>query len=362
MSLFFRKQKSRATARNFFCRLCFSVFVLVVVSQAAAAQNGTVRGKVRAPSGATLTGVIVELWRSSGFEGQTVTTRDGDFEFSGLVPASYEVVIKHQGYQNLSERAEFRFPKNSGRIEIVTLDVTLAPAEVRASEKPVASATFAQEVPAEAKKSYTEAMSKIKEGDAIKGMALLREAVSLFPDYFDARFSLASELTREGKTQEALTELEHARKVNDRSAAVYHLFGLLMGQQKKYLVAEYAFRQAIERGPRNASSYVSHALVLLELAKTDKENVERLNNIDLAERDLSRAIELTNQKMPLPFLHRARALEWKGNKKAAVRDLETYLKLSPGDRNEPAIREAIAKLNRDSGQWSVVSGQFEFKL
>jgi Tfp pilus assembly protein PilF len=352
MSLPFRKTKSRATARSYFCRLCFSVFSLAVLSSSVAAQSGTVRGKVRIPSGETITGVIVELWRSSGFEGQTVTTRDGDFEFSGLVPASYEIVIKHQGYQNLSERAEFRSPRNSGRVEIVTLDVTLTPRERPLSEKPVASTTFAQEVPAGAKKSYLLAMSRMREGNGIEAVALLREAVSLFPDYFDARLSLAGELARQGKHEDALVELEHARRLNDRSAAVYHLFGLLMENQKKFVVAEYAFRQAIERGPRNAPSYFSHALALVELAKIDKDNAERMKNLDLAERDLTRALELTNQKMPLAFLHRAVVLELKGNKKAAVRDLETYLKLNPGDRKEGAIREAIAKLNRE-----VVSGQ-----
>ena len=70
-----------------------------------------------------------------------------------------------------------------------------------------------------------------------------------------------------------------------------------------------------------------------------------MKNLDLAERDLTRAIELTNQKMLLAFLHRAVVFELKGNKKAAVRDLETYLKLSPGDRKEATIREAIQKLN-----------------
>ena len=225
MSLSFRKPKSRATARSYFGRLCFSVFSLVLLSSSVAAQNGTVRGKLRLPSGETITGVIVELWRSSGFEGQTVTTRDGDFEFGGLAPASYEIVIKYQGYETLSERFEFRSPRNSGRIEIVTLDLTLTPRETPLSEKPVTSTTFAQEVPAEAKKSYLLAMSKMKEGNAIEAVALLRAAVSQFPDYFDARLSLAGELAKQGKFEDALAELEHARRLNDRSAVVYHLFG-----------------------------------------------------------------------------------------------------------------------------------------
>ena len=331
--------------RRILLQLCCAVFLLVGIAVSARAQNGIIKGKVRVPSGATLTGVIVELWRVGGMEGQTVTTRDGDFEFANLTPASYEIVIKQQGYQALSERAEFHASRNSGRTEILTVDITLKPDSREAPLPAGPATTFAQNIPPAAQKAYNEAIQKLKDSKPLEAIALLQEAITLFPDYFSAHYALAGELARQRKIDDALAELELARRVNDRSAEVYHLFGMLMGQQKKYSIAEYAFRQAIDRNPLGTASYVSHAVVLIELVKTDKESLENSKWLDTAEHDLNRAIELSKEKMASAFLHRAQVRELKQDKKGAVLDLERYLKLNPDTPSQGTIREAITRLS-----------------
>jgi len=331
--------------RRILLQLCCAVLLLVGIAASARAQNGIIKGKVRVPSGATLTGVIVELWRVGGMEGQTVTTRDGDFEFANLTPASYEIVIKQQGYQALSERAEFHASRNSGRIEILTVDITLKPDSREAPLPAGPATTFVQNIPSAAQKAYNEAIQKLKDSKPLEAIALLQEAITLFPDYFSAHYALAGELARQRKIDDALAELELARRVNDRSAEVYHLFGMLMGQQKKYSIAEYAFRQAIDRNPLGTASYVSHAVVLIELVKTDKESLENSKWLDTAEHDLNRAIELSKEKMASAFLHRAQVRELKQDKKGAVLDLERYLKLNPDTPSQGTIREAITRLS-----------------
>jgi len=332
-------------SRRILLQLCCAVFLLVGIAVSARAQNGIIKGKVRVPSGATLTGVIVELWRVGGMEGQTVTTRDGDFEFANLTPASYEIVIKQQGYQALSERAEFHASRNSGRIEILTVDITLKPDSREAPLPAGPATTFAQNIPPAAQKAYNEAVQKLKDSKPLEAIALLQEAITLFSDYFSAHYALAGELARQRKIDDALAELEQARRINDRSAEVYHLFGMLMGQQKKYSIAEYAFRQAIDRNPLGTASYVSHAVVLIELVKTDKESLENSKWLDTAEHDLNRAIELSKEKMASAFLHRAQVRELKQDKKGAVLDLERYLKLNPDTPSQGTIREAITRLS-----------------
>ena len=332
-------------SRRILLQLCCAVFLLVGIAVSARAQNGIIKGKVRVPSGATLTGVIVELWRVGGMEGQTVTTRDGDFEFANLTPASYEIVIKQQGYQALSERAEFHASRNSGRIEILTVDITLKPDSREAPLPAGPATTFAQNIPPAAQKAYNEAVQKLKDSKPLEAIALLQEAITLFSDYFSAHYALAGELARQRKIDDALAELEQARRINDRSAEVYHLFGMLMGQQKKYSIAEYAFRQTIDRNPLGTASYVSHAVVLIELVKTDKESLENPKWLDTAEHDLNRAIELSKEKMASAFLHRAQVRELKQDKKGAVLDLERYLKLNPDTPSQGTIREVITRLS-----------------
>jgi Tfp pilus assembly protein PilF len=306
-------------------------------------QQGTIQGKVRAPSGTPLTGVIVELWHRGSHLNQTVTTGEGDFYFSSLMPDTYEIVVSHQGYQRVAEQVSFRFPGNTSQREVLPVEIRLRLVESEKAAHPPGT-TFAQNVPAEARAPFKSGVEKIGEGKSGEGIKLLQQAVQIFPDYFDANFALATELSKEsGRDQAALESLERARSVNDRDARVWHLFGIIMARREKFTVAEYAFRQAVERDPMNAQSRFSHGLTLLEVALRT-EGQEQQSALATAERELQKALDLTGQKLVAAYLHLARICELRGDRKAASEMLETYLKLNPEDKNAPAIREAMAKL------------------
>jgi hypothetical protein len=66
-----------------------------------------------------------------------------------------------------------------------------------------------------------------------------------------------------------LGELEKARLINDRDARVYQMFGVLMAGQRKYALAEWAFRAAIDRDPNGVQSLFNHALALVELNRDE---------------------------------------------------------------------------------------------
>jgi tetratricopeptide (TPR) repeat protein len=323
--------------------LFLAIPLLWALGGPAAAQHGMIRGKVRAPSGATLTNVIVELWGSGGNLGQTVTTNDGDFAFSGLNPEIYEIVIRHPGYQPVSEKAHFRFERNDARREVVTLDITLKPLAPATPATPP-GVSFAQEVPPAAREAFDKGLARLKEDKSAEGIALLKQAIQLFPDYFNAHFALGTELSKQNQPEAALQALERARQINDRDARVYHLFGILMARQGKFMVAEYAFREAIGRDPTNPQSYFSRALALLELALKEPNQLRRDLKLAEAERDFNKALNLSGQKLAASYLHLARIHEQRGDRQAAARALETYLKLQPDDKHAPAIREAMGKL------------------
>lgn len=317
------------------------VWLLVLVCPALA-QQGTIHGKVRAPSGATLNGVIVELWQSGSNLSQTVTSTEGDFYFNGLVPAGYELVISHQGYQRVSERVIFRLPGNMNQREVVEVEIRLTPLEKeQAGAAPGTS--FVQDVPPAAREAFEKGISSLREGKSDEGVAQLQEAIRIFPDYFNAHFALGAEYNRLDKTDEAIRSLEQARRINDRDGRVWQLFGLMMARREKFAVAEYALRQAIERDPVNPSSRFSHGLTLIELAVRVDEPA-RKEKLGEAERELNKALELSNRKLAAACLHLARIHELRGERRAAAEALETWLKLQPDDKNAPAIREAILKL------------------
>lgn len=321
-------------------RICL---LLVAFAAAVPAQTGVIRGKVRVPGGETLTGVIVELWRTGGLEAQTATTRDGDFEFPNLTPSNYEVIVKQQGYYPASQRVEFYFEQNNARLELRTIEILLRPLDQPVNRLPPGT-TFVQDVPEAARTAFTGAMAKLREGKPDEAQPLLDKAISIFPNYFDAHFSLAVEYDRLGRSEAALAALERARQINDRDARVYYIFGVIMSRNRKYVTAEYAFRSALDRNPTHAPTSLALGIVQFELARRTSKDAERVELLDLAERSLTRAIETSEPKLAAAYLQRARVREQKGTRPAAAEDLTTYLKLNPEDKNAPAIRAAIEKL------------------
>ncbi len=324
-------------------RNLFLALALVLLPATVCAQGNMVRGKVRSTNGTSLNNAIVELRQSGGgMIGQTVTRNDGNYAFSNLTPGEYEVVVLLAGFEPGLQIARFNYGERMGFWEIVTVDVVLR-AKPEAPLGPPGT-SFIQEVPKPARAAYDKAMDKIREGKSEEGVLLLHEAIGIFNEYFDANFSLGRELFRMGKDAEALEALERARKINDREAAVYHTFGLVMLKQQKFAVAEYAFREATRLATGNAVSHFYRGMALVEVAVRTSDERQRAIDFTEAEKELGRALDLSDKRLAAVYLQLARIHERRGDKEAAARDLEIYLKAEPEAKNSAAIREAITKL------------------
>jgi tetratricopeptide (TPR) repeat protein len=201
-----------------------------------------------------------------------------------------------------------------------------------------------QDVPKPARAAYEKAMARLREGKSEEGVAALREAIAGFSDYFDAHFALGKELFRAGKDAEALEALERARQINDRQDAVYYMFGLVMMKEGKYAVAEYAFREATKLNATSAASHFYHAQSLIELAVRGSDQRQRAADLNSADDELSRAWDISNKRLTMVYLQRARVHESRGDKEEAARDLESFLRAEPDAKNAAVIREAISKL------------------
>ena len=324
-------------------RNLFLALTLVLLPATVCAQGNMVRGKVRSINGTSLNNAIVELRQSGGgMIGQTVTRNDGDYAFSNLRPAEYEVVVLLAGYEPTLQIARFNYGERMGFWEVVTVDVVLRPKPEAALGPP--GVNFVQDVPKPARAAYDKATARLREGKSDEGVMLLHEAIGIFNEYFDANFLLGRELFRMGKDAEALEALERARQINDREAAVYHTFGLVMLKQQKFAVAEYAFREATRLATGNAMSHFYRGMALIEVAVRSSDERQRAIDLKEAERELDRALDLSDKRLTAVYLQRARIHERSGDKEAAARDLESYLKAEPEAKNSAAIREAITKL------------------
>ncbi|MFL6216228.1 MAG: tetratricopeptide repeat protein [Blastocatellia bacterium] len=324
-------------------RRWFSALALVfILATAAAAQRSMIRGKVRTPGGNPVNDAIVELRFGGGVMiGQTVTRNDGDFAFNGLQPAEYEVAVLMAGYPPTAQVVRFDDAGGMNFMQVVTVEIILRPKPEAAP--PVPATLFAQDVPKVARAAYEKAAAKLREGKSAEAIELLHTAIAEFSDYFDAHFALGQEMYRGGRDNEALEELERARQINDRQDVIYHLFGLIMFRQKKYALAQRAFREAENLKPNSPTAYFHRGMALVELG-INESGEQRDNDFNEALHELDRAWELSDQHMNDVRLQRARVYERRGDKAAAARELEAYLKAEPEAKNAAAIKAAIAKL------------------
>ena len=206
--------------------------------------------------------------------------------------------------------------------------------------------SFTQNVPFAARLFYAEAQARFKANKPAEGCDKLREALSYFPTYFNALLLLATESHKLNDEQTALEMIERARQVNDGDARVYRLFGLIMTEQGKFRLAEFGFREALQRDPNHPPSQQARGAALLELALLEKEPPQRAALLQDAERALRQALILSENQLATAHLHLADVYKARGEKQQAVRELETYLKSNPNAPNATAVRESIARLSR----------------
>src|SRR6185503_1029549 len=104
-----------------------SLSILLLLAGGAAAQNNTIKGKVRSDNGVTVNNAIVELRQTGGgiTTGQTVTRNDGDFAFSGLSSAEYELSVTIAGYEPVVQLARFSHMDRMDFREVLNVEIVI---------------------------------------------------------------------------------------------------------------------------------------------------------------------------------------------------------------------------------------------
>lgn len=333
--------------------LLLFLFTLTLAAAVCAQSGHIIRGKVRTADGVNVAHAHVELQSSNGARiGQTTTSSEGDFAYDGLSDTSFTIVVSSPDYQTVSQEVRFFKRIDAGTPgETQFVEIVLTP--TRRASTPPATPVFVQDVPPEARRKFDEANGSLKDKKADKAVLLLQEAVKLFPEYFEARLSLASELAKANRLNEAIIELEHARKVNPRDVRLYHLFGMILIQKKLPGPAAEVLAEAIRLSPSDPQLPYLRGTALIDstasITAVSPEEMKKKTAILLdAERSLSSAFDLSGKKMFLVHLQMARVHEKRNDPKRAADELEKYLRSTPNDKNAAAIRTAIDKLRGKS--------------
>jgi tetratricopeptide (TPR) repeat protein len=325
------------------------LFAALCAPAARAQQGHSLRGKVRDATGTNVGRATVILEHNGALVDQTVTNNEGDFSFTNLMDSSYTVVVSAPDYNPGSETVEFaRVVKDDQPGESRTVEITLlAKGGVR---PPRAGLNFVQNVPQAARDSFEAGVRAGRDNRAAEAVAAYEKAITIFPDYFDARLVLANEMARQGKFDDAIKHLDVARRVNERDDRLWDLFARVMMQQRKYAVAARIFAQAATLNPGEPQYLLSRGTALIEQAllidpsKSPQAATERDFAFSEAEKALTQAGRATTRKLPEVHLQLARLHEKKGDRARAADELELYLRQSSNLKNAEAVRQAIKTL------------------
>lgn len=155
-------------------------------------------------------------------------------------------------------------------------------------------------------------------------------------DDFQKALTTGRLLVRQGRVEEAITELRRAAALrDDKCAECFQSIGQINFQLGRFKEAAVAFRQAAELKPPNEAEMYNVLGVVLYL-QNEKESFEQAAAV------LQRAIELSKGKVVKAYYNLGFALIKAGKEQEGVSALKTYLDLDPDSSEASQARAVIA--------------------
>lgn len=264
----------------------------------------------------------------------------GQFFVRGLSPGRYQFRVETTGtpYQEFEtgwiELQSVRL--RPGGTENYPLDIVLKLKPNKSSESR-GETIFVQNVPKDARTFYERGAKSFQEGLFEDGVTALKQALELFPDYFQALELLGKEEVKAGRYEEGLPVLSRAVKVNPRAAASHYALGvayLKLGQ----------LDSAIESLNKSASFSPTNANAQMMLGIAFRQN-KRLAESEAA---FKKAIQLGGAAAAEAHFYLAGIYEKQKRFAAAAAELELYLKEANEINDPDKIREMIRGLKEKS--------------
>lgn len=321
------------------------LFFLITVAAAtvAQAQNNSITGMVfDAQSRQPISDLYVELLDRLGFTlARARITGGGRFAFRGMRAGDYQIKVLTLGTNYEEAVHDVRvvsLPLGNGRYssDMVQVDIYLKldPRKINTGSEGAATVVFAQEVPDEARKLYKKGV-KLLEDKKDEGLDSLKQAVEIFPTYYDALDRLGTEYVRRNQHREAAPYLIKAIDVNKRSYTSFYALGVASYNLKNWQAAIEALNAATTINPQSINAQIFYGLVLRIDGQFEK-----------AEKTLLKAKSLSEKSSPIAEIHWQLALLYEKTERynEAADELERYLKINSKAQNAEQIKKLIVDL------------------
>src|SRR2546423_4497185 len=248
-----------------------TAFVIMLVCCGASFAQGvnTLQGRVIAPNGsAPAQPVRVSLTYSGRPVYETFTDLGGHFSFSGLSTGTYEVTAEGDDMTFETTRVTADVTAFGGAPQLFMQDIHLQPIRAKQTARGSVVNAFVQNVPKGAAEALAQAQKFEQLGKRAEALTKMREALQIFPGYFEAHLALGNHFVQEGMFTDAIAELDRAREINPKDDRLYQSFGLIMIAQKNYRMAAAVLAEASRLNPGNPLNPLVNGIALIEQASS----------------------------------------------------------------------------------------------
>lgn len=301
--------------------------------------DNKISGQLHFPKGADRTPLKIRLTGDRG-EVSTNSGDDGRFFFRALRPGRYTLLVEGGAlYQSVAQVVDIiplGIPSSQGDnpSEMATLTIRLRP-KTDSSGSATAGTVDASAAPKEALDRYNSALTLAQNGERKKAIELLKEAISIHPQFVAAFNGLGVQYMRLGELDRAAEAFVSALKINPDAFILRLNYGMTLFQLKKYAEANQELEHAIKKNEGSATAHFYRGRSLIALKRYDEAEVE-----------LRRTVELGGGEATLAHRYLGGLYIEKGDHARAITELETYLKLEPKAKEADKIRETLKSLQQ----------------
>jgi tetratricopeptide (TPR) repeat protein len=197
-------------------------------------QSFEVSGQVRvAGTSEPVQNVQVRLERfSGGTIDQMATDSRGRFRFANLQRGYYKVIINSPGFRPTQQDADLQILFKAFLVFDLSADTPKSPGSL------VLTDVIDARAPAEAREAYSHGRTAYSRNERQSAIEHLQKAISIYPEFFEARLLLGTAFMDQREWQKAEEILARALEMKPENATVILSLGEIYWREKRYDEAE----------------------------------------------------------------------------------------------------------------------------
>jgi tetratricopeptide (TPR) repeat protein len=293
---------------------------------------GTIRGKVLLPSGGFVTQSIrISLQTIRGIDSTVFTDNNGTFEFTRLNPGRYQVVVDADPrlYETSTESIEIV----RGMLAMINIVLKEKGRTGQPKVGAVSAVELDSDVPSKARKEFERASDASKNGKAEEAITHLRNAIAIYPQYLKAHNDLGAQLLELNRLDEAEQELRLALSIDPAAFNPTLNLGIVLLKNHEIQAAIGVLEKATSMQSQSPAARFFYGLALMGASEGER-----------AEKEFIAAYTLGGNQYAEALFQLGRLYMDRGDRSLARQYLERYVREAPKASNSVEARKFIAML------------------